>query len=105
MHGKKGYGVSVEFSIKHGPMSMVAMAQDVNGKYYLVVAEGESREGWVPPVGNTLTNAYFGENIHQFMLDWTKSGVAHHASLAIGHCGGMVEKFGKLMGLEVVKVR
>lgn len=104
-HGKKGYGVSVEFSIKHGPMTMVAMAQDMNGRYYLVTAEGESREGWVPPVGNTLTNAYFGEDIHQFMLDWTMSGVAHHASLAIGHCAGMVDKFGKLMGLEVVKIR
>jgi L-arabinose isomerase len=105
MHGKKGYGVSVEFSIKHGPMSMVAMAQDANGKYYLVVAEGESQEGWVPPIGNTLTRGYFGKDIHQFILDWTMSGVAHHASLAIGHCYGMVEKFGKLMGLDVVKVR
>lgn len=104
-HGKKGYGVSVEFSIKQGPMSMVAMAQDVNGKYYLVVAEGESREGWVPPVGNTLTNAWFGDDIHQFMLDWTMSGVAHHASLAIGHCACLVEKFGKLMGMDVVKIK
>lgn len=104
-HGKKGYGVSVEFSIKHGPMSMVAMAQDINGKYYLVVAEGESQEGWVPPVGNTLTNAWFGDDIQQFLLDWTKSGVGHHASLAIGHCYGMVEKFGKLIGMDVVKVR
>ena len=103
-HGKKGYGVSVEFSIKHGPMSMVAMAQDADGKYYLVVAEGESLEGWVPPVGNTLTNARFGDDIHQFMLDWTMSGVAHHASLAIGHCYGMGAKFGKLVGLDVVKV-
>jgi len=104
-HGKKGYGVSVEFSIKHGPMSMVAMAQDVSGKYYLVVAEGESREGWVPPVGNTLTNAWFGNDIHQFMIDWTMSGVGHHASLAIGHCAGMVKKFGKLIGMDVVKIR
>lgn len=104
-HGKKGYGVSVEFSIKHGPMTMVALAQDVDGSYYLVTAEGESQEGWVPPVGNTLTNAYFGPDIHQFMLDWTMSGVGHHASLAIGHCNGMVEKFGKLMGLEVKKIR
>ncbi len=103
-HGKKGYGVSVEFSIKHGPMSMVAMAQDANGKYYLVVAEGESREGWVPPVGNTLTNAWFGDDIHQFMIDWTMSGVAHHASLAIGHCAGMVQKFGKLIGMDVIKI-
>jgi L-arabinose isomerase len=103
-HGKKGYGVSVEFSIKHGPMSMVAMAQDGDGKYYLVVAEGESEEGWVPPVGNTLTNAWFGEDIQQFILDWTMSGVGHHASLAIGHCAGMVEKFSKLIGIDVVKV-
>jgi len=32
-------------------------------------------------------------------------GIMHHASLATGHCYGMVEKFGKLAGIEVVRIR
>ena len=105
MHGKKGYGVSVEFSIKHGPLTMVSIATDEEGKFSLVTAEGESQEGWVPPVGNTLTRGYFGPDVADFIESWSRTGVCHHQSLAIGHCAGMVEKFGKLMGMETIKVR
>jgi len=105
MHGKKGYGVSVEFSIQHGPMTMVGIGSDVDGKYHLIVAEGESLEGWVPPVGNTLTRGYFGPNAAGFVEDWSRACICHHQSLAIGHCGDMVEKFAKLMDLDVIKVR
>jgi len=105
MHGKKGYGVSVEFSIKHGPMTMVGIGSDVDGKYNLIVAEGQSQPGWVPPVGNTLTRGHFGANVAEFLEDWCHAGVCHHQSLAIGHCGSMVDKFGKLMNMNVIKVR
>ena len=105
MHGKKGYGVSVEFSIKHGPMTMVGIGSDVDGKYHLIIAEGESQPGWVPPVGNTLTRGYFGPNVAEFLEDWCRAGACHHQSLALGHCGSKVEKFAKLMDLDVIKVR
>jgi len=105
MHGKKGYGVSVEFSIKHGPMTMVSLGSDMDGKYSLIVAEGESQPGWVPPIGNTLTRGYFGPNVSEFVEDWCRALSCHHQSLAIGHCGGMVEKFGKLIGIDTIKVR
>lgn len=105
MHGKKGYGVSVEFSIKHGPMTMVGLGTDEQDRMRLIVAEGESQEGWVPPIGNTLTRGYFGPNVAEFLEDWCRAGTCHHQSLAIGHCGGMVEKFGKLMGMETIRLR
>jgi len=105
MHGKKGYGVSVEFSIKHGPMTMVGIGSDENGKFHFVVAEGESQPGWVPPIGNTLTRGYFGPKVAEFLEDWCRGGVCHHQSLAIGHCGDMVEKFGRMMGIETIRVR
>jgi L-arabinose isomerase len=104
-HGKKGHGVSVEFSIKHGPITMVGFGSDADGKLRLIVAQGESRPGWVPPIGNTLTRGYFGKNISKFVEDWSKTGNSHHQALAAGHCGDMVEKFGKLMNIEVIKVR
>jgi L-arabinose isomerase len=105
MHGKKGYGVSVEFSIKHGPMTMAGIGSDENGEFHFIVAEGESQEGWVPPVGNTLTRGYFGPNVGGFLEDWCKAGTCHHQSLAIGHCGDMVEKTGKLLGIKTVRLR
>jgi L-arabinose isomerase len=105
MHGKKGYGVSVEFSIKHGPMTMVGIGSDEHGQFHFIVAEGESQPGWVPPVGNTLTRGYFGPDVAAFLEDWCKAGTCHHQSLAIGHCGNMVEKFGKLIGMKTIRIR
>ena len=105
MHGKKGYGVSVEFSIKHGPLTMVGISVDEEGKYSLVTAEGESQEGWTPPIGNTLTRGYFGQSVAEFIENWCRTGVCHHQSLAVGHCADMVEKFGKLMGMDTIKVK
>lgn len=105
MHGKKGYGCSVEFSIKHGPMTMVAVGSDANGKFRLIVAEGESQEGWVPEIGNTLTRGYFGPNIVDFIENWSKALPPHHQSLSVGHNASLIEKFGKVMGIEVFRIR
>src|SRR5438477_5012345 len=41
-HGKAGRGLSVEMSVKHGPVTLVSLAETRNGKLKLVVAEGES---------------------------------------------------------------
>ena len=52
----------------------------------------------------TITRADFGMDINEFLCKWTKAGVTHHAALALGHCGSMVEKFGSLMGIPVEKI-
>lgn len=103
-HGKRGTEVSVEFSIKHGPITLVAVTQTTDGRYKLVYAEGESLEGWTPQNGNTSTRSYFGKDVCKFVRNWSTAGPSHHASLTIGHVGDVVEKFGKLKGMEVVKV-
>ncbi len=103
-HGKRGTEVSVEFSIKHGPITLVAVTQGADGKYYLVYAEGESQEGWTPQNGNTSTRAYFGPDVCKFIRNWSTAGPSHHASLTIGHIGDAIEKFGKLKKMDVVKV-
>lgn len=104
MHGKKGHGISVEFPLKFGPISMVALTQDANCNFKLVYAEGESVEGWIAQQGNSLTRADFGMDIRDFIVKWVKAGVTHHAALAIGHCGSMIEKFGALMNIPVEKI-
>ena len=43
-------------------------------------------------------------DIRDFICKWVEAGVTHHAALSVGHCGAMVEKFGKLMGIPVEKI-
>ena len=70
----------------------------------LVYAEGESVRGWISQQGNSITRADFGMDVCEFMEQWTKAGPTHHAALAVGHCGSMVEKFGALMNIPVEKI-
>ena len=42
-HGKVGRGLSVEMSVKHGPVTLLSVAEDAEGRFKLVVAEGGVR--------------------------------------------------------------
>ena len=44
-HGKVGRGLSVEMSVKHGPVTLLSVVQTVDGRLKLLVAEGESVPG------------------------------------------------------------
>ena len=105
MHGKKGHGVSVEFSIRNGPVTLVGLGNDAMGDFRFVVAEGESREGWIPPIGNTLTRGYFGKDAASFVEEWSMSGACHHMSLCVGHNGGTIDKVGRMLGIPVIHIR
>ncbi len=39
-HGKVGRGLSVEMSVKHGPVTLLSVVQTVDGKLKLLAAEG-----------------------------------------------------------------
>jgi L-arabinose isomerase len=104
-HGKRGHGISVEFSLKAGPMTMLGLASDENGQFSFIVAEGESQKGVVPKQGNTVTRAYFGGDITKFVQDWSNAGNSHHYSLSIGHNASAIEKLAKALGIKYVRVR
>ena len=40
-HGKRGWGVSVEFDVKHGPVTAFGLGQRRDGSFRLVASEGE----------------------------------------------------------------
>ena len=44
-HGKVGRGLSVEMSVKHGPVTLLSVAEDAETRFKLVVAEGECVAG------------------------------------------------------------
>jgi L-arabinose isomerase len=46
-HGKVGSGLSVEVSVKHGPVTLLSVVQTVDGKLKLLVAEANSEAGQI----------------------------------------------------------
>jgi len=104
-HGKRGHGISVEFSLKAGPMTMLGLGCDENGQFSFIVAEGDSQKGAVPKQGNTVTRGYFGEDISKFVEDWSNAGNNHHYSLSTGHNASAIGKLAKALGIGYTRVR
>ena len=103
-HGKPGQGLSIQMSVKHGPITMLSVVQDREGNVKLVFAEGESVPGPIMEIGNTNSRYRFSLGIKGFMAAWTSQGPAHHMAIGIGHVGGTLEKLGHTLGIEVIRV-
>src|SRR6266566_192229 len=58
-HGKVGSGLSVEMSIKHGPVKLLSVVQTADGQLKLLVAEGISEPGPILEIGNTNSRYRF----------------------------------------------
>lgn len=103
-HGKRGCGLSVEFKLKNGPMTLINLTQTYEGKLKYVVAEGESVPGMIPPNGNTNTRGKFSPDVASFIKNWSMEGTSHHFVLAIGHIANLVESYARCWGIECVNV-
>ena len=103
-HGKVGRGLSVEMSVKHGPVTLLSVIQTVDGKLKLLTAEGESVPGPVLEIGNTNSRYRFPIGARNFMNEWNVHGPAHHCAVGVGHIAGKLKKLGALIGMECICV-
>jgi L-arabinose isomerase len=103
-HGKVGRGLSVEMSVKHGPVTLLSVIQTVDGKLKLLTAEGESVAGPILEIGNTNSRYRFSLGARNFMNAWNVHGPAHHCAVGIGHIAGKLKKLGALTGIECIQV-
>ena len=103
-HGKAGRGISVEFNVKNGPVTMLGVTQDRHGKLKLIAAQGESIPGPILEIGNTNTRVRFSMPPGEFGQAWAETGSTHHFALGVGHQLGKIEKLAKLLNLELVVV-
>ncbi|MFH1716198.1 MAG: L-fucose/L-arabinose isomerase family protein [Planctomycetota bacterium] len=103
-HGKPGSGASVEFKIKEGPITMLSISLTANGRFKLVLAEGESVHGPIPPTGNTNTRGFFKPDVRTFLKSWVAEGPTHHFSLGVGHYAATLAKLAETLNLESVIV-
>ena len=103
-HGKVGRGLSVEMSVKHGPVTLLSVVQTVDGKLKLLVAEGESVAGPILEIGNTNSRYRFSIGAREFLNQWNSHGPAHHCAVGVGHISSKLKKLGALLGMECIQV-
>jgi len=103
-HGKVGRGLSVEMSVKHGPVTLLSVVQKADGNLMLLMAEGESVPGPVLEIGNTNSRYKFSIGARSFVNNWNSYGPAHHCAVGVGHISSKLQKLGQLIDVEVVKV-
>jgi L-arabinose isomerase len=103
-HGKRGSGVSVEFKVKTGPVTLLGVTQTADGALKMITAEGESIEGPILRIGNTNSRLRFPLGPREFVNRWCQEGPTHHCALGIGHIAPAVAKLGALTALPVVAV-
>ena len=103
-HGKSGSGVSVEFNLKTGPISLLSCSVGRDGELKLISAVGESMPGAIPQTGNTNTKCHFSVSATQFVEKWCEAGPTHHLALGVGDRTAEIELFARMAGISLTKV-
>ena len=103
-HGKVGRGLSVEMSVKHGPVTLLSVAEDRNSGFKFVAAEGECVPGEALKIGNTNSHYRFSIGAKAFIENWNAKGPAHHCAIGLGHLSGKLAKLASLLGIPFVQV-
>jgi len=103
-HGKVGQGLSVEMSVKHGPTTLLSVAEDRAKGFKLLVAEGQSEPGPILEIGNTNSRYSFPIGARKFINDWNSHGPAHHCAVGVGHIASKLEKLAKLLSIDAIRV-
>lgn len=103
-HGKVGRGLSVEMSVKSGPVTLLSVVENRRGSFKLLVAEGSSESGPILEIGNTNSRYRFPIGARGFIQRWNEQAPAHHCAVGLGHVGDKLDKLGRLLGIDVVRV-
>ncbi len=103
-HGKRGRGVSVEFNVRTGPVTVVGMSQTEAGRLKMIGAEGDSLSGPILRIGNTNSRLRFALPPAEFVNRWCAEAPTHHCALGVGHVLGRFRKLSDLMKIPLSEV-
>jgi L-arabinose isomerase len=104
-HGKVGSGLSVEMTVRHGPVTLLSVVEDRKDAFRFVVAEGESVAGPSLEIGNTNSRYRFPMGVRQFVEQWNAFGPAHHCAVGSGHCASSLAKIAALLRIPFKEIR
>jgi L-arabinose isomerase len=104
-HGKRGWGVSVEFDVAHGPVTAFGIGQLRDGSFRFIASEGKVVGGPLLQIGNTTSRVDFGCDPGVWTDAWSASGVGHHWALGTGHRIADLRAAADLLGVEFLAVQ
>ncbi len=102
-HGKPGSGLSIQMTVKNGPVTILSVVDTKMG-VVLLTAEGESVPGPILEIGNTNSRYRFGTGARYFVDRWSRVGPAHHCAVGVGHLAGKIQKLGKLLEISTIQI-
>ena len=102
-HGKVGRGLSVEMSVKCGPVTLLSVVETAD-KLLLLTAEADSVPGPILEIGNTNSRYRFPIGARRFIEKWNAQGPAHHCAIGVGHIATKLKKLAALLGMDCVQI-
>jgi L-arabinose isomerase len=103
-HGKVGQGLSVEMSVKNGPVTLLSVIEDKQHGFALLAAEGECEPGPILEIGNTNSRYRFPIGARGFVEQWNEHGPAHHCAVGVGHVASRLNKLAGLLRIPFHQV-
>lgn len=102
-HGKPGKGLSIQMSVKQGPVTLLSVVEGKEGISFLI-AEGESVPGPILNIGNLNSRYKFPVSAKEFIERWSKAGPSHHCSIGVGHVADILKKYAFILDISVTSI-
>lgn len=103
-HGKAGRGLSVEMSVRHGPVTLLSVAEDKDRGFKLLVAHATCEAGPTLAIGNTNSRLRFSAGAREFVARWNEQAPSHHCAIGVGHLGSTLNKLASLLQIPIHQI-
>ncbi len=103
-HGKVGQGLSIEMTVKNGPVTLLSVVENAKGGLLFLIAQGESVPGPILEIGNTNSRYQFSIGARKFVQQWNSHGPAHHCAVGVGNITSKLKKLAALLNIECIEV-